>query len=143
MVSPSGQRVPRGPVTITRVEPLVSGSCRAQRTTSSRFVLPSHTIEGVRECAVSALETGGFEGAILCCAYSSAPGVSLDPLGLRRELQQVLPPYMLPARWKQLARLPRNGNGKIDRRALRDEFQRDAAALAESRAERAGVAVPR
>jgi amino acid adenylation domain-containing protein len=98
-----------------------------------------HAVDGVRECAVSALETGGFEGAILCCAYSSTPGHELEPAALRRELAKVLPGYMLPMRWKSLQRLPRNSNGKIDRRALREEFQRDATgAHGDVGAERAG-----
>ncbi|HVR28430.1 MAG TPA: amino acid adenylation domain-containing protein [Thermoanaerobaculia bacterium] len=98
-----------------------------------------HAVPGVRECAVSAIETGGFEGAILCCAYASAPGSSLEPAALRRELAKVLPAYMLPARWKPLQRLPRNSNGKIDRKTLREEFQRDATrAHSEPRADRAG-----
>ena len=85
-----------------------------------------HAVRGVRECAVSAIETGGFEGAILCCAYASAPGSALDPVAVRRELAKTLPAYMLPARWKSLQHLPRNSNGKIDRKALHEEFQREA-----------------
>jgi acyl-coenzyme A synthetase/AMP-(fatty) acid ligase len=86
-----------------------------------------HAVSGVRECAVSAIETGGFEGAVLCCAYSATPGSELEPNALRRELAKALPPYMLPVRWKSLGRLPRNGNGKIDRKALREAFLLDAA----------------
>jgi acyl-coenzyme A synthetase/AMP-(fatty) acid ligase len=98
-----------------------------------------NAIQGVRECAVSAIETGGFEGAILCCAYSPAPGFDLEPIALRRELGKALPAYMLPLRWKSLPRLPRNSNGKIDRRMLREEFQRDASGTqGDPRARRAG-----
>ena len=98
-----------------------------------------HAVPGVRECAVSAIETGGFEGAILCCAYAPSPGIDLEPTALRRELGKALPGYMLPLRWRSLPRLPRNSNGKIDRRALREEFQRDAAgAQGEPRGHRAG-----
>ena len=32
----------------------------------------------------SALETGGFEGAVLCCAYSPRAGIALEPAALRR-----------------------------------------------------------
>ena len=101
-----------------------------------------NTLPSVRECAVSALETGGFEGAVLCCAYSPRAGTELEPSALRRQLLEVLPSYMLPARWKRLDRLPRNSNGKIDRKALRDEFQRDAAGGAvDARAARADAPV--
>ena len=37
---------------------------------------------------------------------------------LRRALKVVLPDYMIPQRITQLTALPRNANGKIDRRAL-------------------------
>jgi amino acid adenylation domain-containing protein len=97
-----------------------------------------HAIDGVRECAVSALETGGFEGAVLCCAYASTPGSELEPAAVRRELQKVLPGYMLPMRWKCMPRLPRNSNGKIDRKALREEFETDAGTHRDARADRAG-----
>jgi D-alanine--poly(phosphoribitol) ligase subunit 1 len=40
--------------------------------------------------------------------------------GLRRALKAILPEYMLPQRINQLSALPRNANGKIDRRALMD-----------------------
>jgi acyl-coenzyme A synthetase/AMP-(fatty) acid ligase len=33
---------------------------------------------------------------------------------------------MLPARWLALASMPKNGNGKIDRRKLKEEFQAHA-----------------
>jgi hypothetical protein len=48
---------------------------------------------------------------------------------------------MLPMRWKSLERLPRNSNGKIDRKALRESFQTevcDVAAAAERRGGRGG-----
>jgi acyl-coenzyme A synthetase/AMP-(fatty) acid ligase len=34
---------------------------------------------------------------------------------------------MLPSRWKAFDKLPQNANGKIDRRKLKEEFQRDGA----------------
>jgi acyl-coenzyme A synthetase/AMP-(fatty) acid ligase len=35
---------------------------------------------------------------------------------------------MLPSRWKAFDRLPKNVNGKIDRRALKEFFEGDARA---------------
>ncbi|HKQ78947.1 MAG TPA: amino acid adenylation domain-containing protein [Blastocatellia bacterium] len=78
----------------------------------------------LRECAIVAVDAGGFEGATICCAYAPLPGADSDPTMLRQALSQALPSYMLPSRWMSLERLPQNGNGKIDRRALRERFQR-------------------
>jgi acyl-CoA synthetase (AMP-forming)/AMP-acid ligase II len=48
-----------------------------------------------------------------------------------KALNHVPPHYRLPARWARLDRLPQNGNGKIDRRLIRERFlenSRDAVA---------------
>ena len=77
----------------------------------------------LRECAVVAVDTGGFEGVTICCAYAPLPDADSDPTMLRQALRRALPSYMLPSRWMSFERLPQNGNGKIDRRALREQFQ--------------------
>jgi acyl-coenzyme A synthetase/AMP-(fatty) acid ligase len=79
-----------------------------------------HSIAGVDECAVVALETDSFAGAIICCAFVSTS--ELTPTDLRRELKRLVPSYMLPARWLALERFPKNANGKIDRRNLKEMF---------------------
>jgi amino acid adenylation domain-containing protein len=76
----------------------------------------------LRECAVVAVRTNGFEGTSICCAYASQPGVDLSPSDLRERLAQVLPSYMLPSQWMALDPLPLNANGKIDRPRLRERF---------------------
>ena len=80
-------------------------------------------IPEVRECAVVGLDTGGFEGTAICCAFSASKPI--EPVELRKRLQDTLPSYMLPARWMPLEALPKNVNGKIDRRALRERFAED------------------
>lgn len=83
----------------------------------------------LRECAVVAIETGGFEGTLICCAYvplSATQSGEVKPVSLRQALSAKLPGYMLPARWLDLARMPKNANGKIDRRQLKEEFQAHA-----------------
>jgi amino acid adenylation domain-containing protein len=80
-------------------------------------------ISEVRECAVVGVDTGGFEGTEICCAYAPVRGLTVERSYLRRELSKVLPPYMLPLRWRQFDRLPKNVNGKIDRRAIRERFR--------------------
>lgn len=77
----------------------------------------------LRECAVVAVNSDGFEGTAICCAYAPLPGVGGNPTTLRQALRRTLPSYMLPSHWICFERLPQNGNGKIDRRALREQFQ--------------------
>jgi amino acid adenylation domain-containing protein len=78
-----------------------------------------NAVGGVRECAVVGVDTEGFEGTAICAAC--APG-ELEAPRLRSALTEVLPSYMLPSRWMALDALPKNLNGKIDRRELRERF---------------------
>lgn len=79
-----------------------------------------HTLPELREGAVVAVSTGDFDGTAIGCAYSLRPGVSATPATLRSALSRRLPDYMLPVRWRDFERLPRNVNGKIDRRRLQE-----------------------
>jgi amino acid adenylation domain-containing protein len=79
------------------------------------------------ECAIVAINTGGFEGAAICCAFVPLKDVDAQPASLRTEMGKVLPNYMLPARWMRFDSLPKNANGKIDRKALRERFQQNGA----------------
>lgn len=81
-----------------------------------------NTIAGVQECAVVAVNTGGFGGAVICAAYVPTPGSHLSAAILRRELGRLVPGYMLPARWLALDHFPRNANGKADRPRLKELF---------------------
>lgn len=87
----------------------------------------------LRESAVVAVQSEGFEGAMICCAYVPAEGVTVVPSHLRKELSRTLPSYMLPARWMAYDKLPKNANGKIDRPKLREEFVRQDQAAGASR----------
>jgi amino acid adenylation domain-containing protein len=80
------------------------------------------TVDGLRESAVVGVDTGGFEGTAICCAYACVDGRELEAPELRAALAQQLPSYMLPSRWTRLDSLPKNVNGKIDRPALRERF---------------------
>jgi amino acid adenylation domain-containing protein len=79
------------------------------------------------ESAIVAINTGGFEGAAICCAFVPLKDADAPPASLRMEIGKVLPNYMIPARWMRFDSLPKNANGKIDRKALRERFQQDGA----------------
>ena len=81
------------------------------------------TLESIRESAVVAVVTNGFEGAMICCAYVPVSGADVTPVALRQSLGRLLPVHMLPSRWMAFERLPRNGNGKIDRASLKQLFE--------------------
>jgi amino acid adenylation domain-containing protein len=81
------------------------------------------TLDGIGESAAVSLASNGFEGTTICCAFAPRPGASVAPRSLRRELADLLPAYMLPTRWMSFTVLPRNANGKIDRRRLREMFE--------------------
>jgi len=80
-------------------------------------------LECLRESAVTAMQADGFEGWTICCAYVSAEREGARPAEVKGMLRESLPPYMLPSRWLAMDELPKNANGKIDRRALRERFE--------------------
>ena len=82
-----------------------------------------NALEAVDEAAVVAVESGGFEGQAICCAYVAA--VDLPPTMLRSLLARDLPRYMLPMRFRRFGQLPTNANGKVDRPELRRRFQEE------------------
>jgi amino acid adenylation domain-containing protein len=82
-----------------------------------------NTMHELRECAVVAVGSEGFEGVKICCAYVPRNGTELTPLRLRSELGALLPDYMIPSEWKALSELPKNATGKIDRRSLSESWR--------------------
>ncbi len=80
-------------------------------------------IEMVKECAVVGVDDSDA-GKVVACAYT---GVALEfdeaVLTLRKQLASTLPRYMIPVRWRSYETLPKNANGKIDRRAIRESFE--------------------
>jgi amino acid adenylation domain-containing protein len=81
-----------------------------------------HSLPGLRESAVVAIQSEGFEGWQICCAYAPAPDCGVSAESLRKSLAAPLPGYMLPSRWMRYDVLPKNANGKIDRPRLRNAF---------------------
>jgi amino acid adenylation domain-containing protein len=81
-----------------------------------------HALPELRESAVVAIQSEGFEGWQICCAYVPAPGNGVSLEGLRKSLAELVPGYMLPARWMRYDVLPKNASGKIDRPRLKEGF---------------------
>ena len=69
----------------------------------------------VKEASVVAREDK--QGNKYLVAYVVPKG-TLDIKALKRALEDVLPPYMIPAFFVQMTHIPLNPNGKVDRRAL-------------------------
>jgi len=80
-----------------------------------------HSLPELRESAVVAIQSDGFEGWLICCAYVPA-GRDVTPESLRKRLAVQLPGYMLPSRWMGHDLMPKNANGKIDRPQLKNAF---------------------
>jgi amino acid adenylation domain-containing protein len=80
------------------------------------------SLEGLRESAVVAVPTDGFEGHAICCAYAVPPESDLVPAELRSRLGALIPKYMLPSHWHVMEALPKNANGKVDRPWLKEHF---------------------
>jgi acyl-coenzyme A synthetase/AMP-(fatty) acid ligase len=81
-----------------------------------------HSLPGLQEGAIVAIQSQGFEGWLICCAYVPAAQRDVSPNSLRKGLSELVPGYMLPARWMRYDLLPKNDNGKIDRPRLKDAF---------------------
>jgi amino acid adenylation domain-containing protein len=79
-------------------------------------------LPAVAECAVVGVPTDGFEGTVICCAVVPKDGLQPTPAQLRTALAGELPAYMLPGRWELMAALPKNRNGKVDRRLIQARF---------------------
>jgi amino acid adenylation domain-containing protein len=82
-----------------------------------------NTVPMLRESAVVAVSTDAFENTSICCCFAPMPGADITPASVRQKLKEKLPSYMLPTRWMVMDQLPRNANGKIDRRQLKDSFE--------------------
>jgi amino acid adenylation domain-containing protein len=96
--------------------------CRGYRIELGEVEAALDSVDVLKESAVVAAVTDGFESVAICCAYSPVPGIEATPIQLRALLKTKIPAYMLPSRWMQMDRLPRNANGKTDKSALKKLF---------------------
>jgi acyl-coenzyme A synthetase/AMP-(fatty) acid ligase len=85
-----------------------------------------HAASGVQDAAVVTLDSG-TDDRVICCAYVPFPGADLPPKALKQQLAEILPRYMIPARWMMLKRMPLNGSQKTDRTLLKEQFRTEAA----------------
>ncbi len=78
----------------------------------------------LREYAVVPIKKNGFEGTAIGCAYvgKELKNGALAPL-IKEKLRGLVPAYMMPHFWQEYELLPRNGNGKIDRKKLAENFE--------------------
>jgi aryl carrier-like protein len=76
-------------------------------------------LRAIRDVAVVA-DSGDAGGKRLSAHVVLAPEESCTPEEIRAQLRSRLPDYMIPARIRCTAALPRTTSGKIDRNALRD-----------------------
>ncbi|WP_407278602.1 acyl-CoA ligase (AMP-forming), exosortase A system-associated [Aromatoleum evansii] len=76
----------------------------------------------VGECVAFGLPHPAL-GQAICVVATPAPGSTLDPAALLADCRSRMPAYMVPARIEvRSGPLPRNPNGKIDRKLLASEY---------------------
>ncbi|MFI6339591.1 amino acid adenylation domain-containing protein [Streptomyces sp. NPDC050535] len=83
-------------------------------------------LDGVREAAVVTTYTDSGEADLI--AFIVPAGDDLAENDVRTRLLETLPRNMVPARFLNLPRLPLSPHGKVDRKALADEFRNQYAA---------------
>jgi amino acid adenylation domain-containing protein len=88
----------------------------------------------LQDSAVVGIPTGGFEGTAICCVFVPQNNDNVSPEFLRTQASKLLPTYMLPKRWKNFKRLPKTGNGKTDRRKIKEIFEAPVSAQLEPQA---------
>lgn len=101
---------------------------RGHRVELGEIEVALHALSVVEDAAVVAVETDGFEGNRICCAYVGSTDGECEPHEVRRQLSELLPSYMLPTEWSERPELPRNKNGKIDRPEISGWFSVEGAA---------------
>ncbi|WUH88765.1 amino acid adenylation domain-containing protein [Streptomyces sp. NBC_00433] len=74
-------------------------------------------VPGVRQALVTTAGTPSGPRALVAHVVPD-PGTAFDADALRAELAHTLPAHLVPARFLELARVPLNANGKVDRSRL-------------------------
>jgi len=79
------------------------------------------TLPGVADCAVVGIPDAEY-GEALAAQVVAEAGVALDPDDLRRLLGERIAGYKVPRRIDVVATLPRDDNGKVMKRRIRDAY---------------------
>ena len=109
-----GRRFPDGNIVVTgRMKTMVK--INGNRVEPGEIEATMRRIPGIRNAAVRDFQ--GDRQQVFLCAYYVAEE-DLREEEIRRQLQQVLPHYMIPAFFVRLDEIPLNQNGKVDRFAL-------------------------
>jgi acyl-coenzyme A synthetase/AMP-(fatty) acid ligase len=95
-------------------------------------------LEDVKEAAVVALKSDGFDNTQICCVYAPFSAAPVTPAAVKQALRKRLPSHMLPSRWLVSEQLPKNMNGKIDRSLLKEWFMKAPDAVAQHGTRQAG-----
>jgi len=79
------------------------------------------TLPGVADCAVVGIPDAEY-GEALAAQVVAEPGAALDPEEIRRRLGERIAGYKVPRRIEVVAALPRDDNGKVMKRRIRDAY---------------------
>lgn len=76
-------------------------------------------LRSVEQSAVIHCEIRGLSQIV---AFVRSKDNSVDELSLRDDLARLIPHYMIPTKFVFLSQLPRNANGKLDRKTLKSDY---------------------
>lgn len=80
-----------------------------------------HCLDYVDEAAVLHSNDGGLSRIVAVVATTQ----DFDHEQIRRDLKQIVPAYMVPSVFHREKMLPKNPNGKVDRRQLKEKYVRN------------------
>src|SRR5574341_2052030 len=77
-----------------------------------------HCLDYISEAAALHSNADGFSRIVAVVA----PATDVEDEGICRDLKQIIPSYMLPSVFYREQVLPKNANGKVDRRRLAEKY---------------------
>jgi D-alanine--poly(phosphoribitol) ligase subunit 1 len=80
-----------------------------------------NTIDQISESCVIHGETRGLSRIIAVVAGS----VKIDEAALKLQVSRIIPSYMIPDEWIWMDNLPKNANGKIDRKLIKETYTKN------------------